>query len=139
VSPHAAEWRSLQLLVTACRILSTLRALSSLRSLARYARHTIQNKNCVYLRVFGRVCMYLRVFARMCVYLHVFARFCVRQIDPPRTLDFTRVHCILSNFACICAYLRVFACICTYVCAYLLHDFRKFARICTYFHGFARM
>ena len=131
VSPHAAEWRSLQLLVTACRILSTLRALSALRS-----SHDTKQKLCVSVWTCLHV---LRVFARMCVYLHVFARFCVRPIDPPRTLDFTRVHCILSDFARICAYLRVFACICTYVCAYLLHDFRKFARICTYFHGFARI
>ena len=97
----------------ACRILSTLRALSSLRSLARCARHTIMQACIlvsVYLCVFGRVCRYLRVFARMCVYLHVFARICV----------------YLRVFVCICGYLRVsasscaslrlFACICAYLC-----------------------
>ena len=94
VSPHAAEWRSLQLLVAACCILSTLRALSSLRSLARCARHTIIQhlRISVYLCVFGRVCMYLRVFARMCVYLLVFARICV----------------YLRVFASICPHLHVF-------------------------------
>ena len=56
VSPHAAEWRSLQLLVTACRILSTLRALSSLRSLARCARPTIFACICVYLDMFECIC-----------------------------------------------------------------------------------
>ena len=73
VSPHAAEWRSLQLLVTACRILSTLRALSSLRSLARCARHTIKNKNCVYLDVYACICAYLHVCACTCTYLRDFA------------------------------------------------------------------
>ena len=108
VSPHAAEWRSLQLLVAVCRILSTLRALSSLRSLARCARHTIMQhlRVSVYLCVFGRVCMYLRVFARMCVYLLVFARICTylrvfASICP-------NFHVFLYVFAPFCLYLRVF-------------------------------
>ena len=105
VSPHAAEWRSLQLLVTACRILSTLRALSSLRSLARCARHTIKNKICVYLDVCACICAYLHVCAFTWSYLRVFAR--------------------------ICAYLQVSARICTYfvrLCAFVLVS----ARICAY-------
>ena len=115
VSPHAAEWRSLQLLVTACRILSTLRALSSLRSLARCARHTIMQhlRVSVYLCVFGRVCMYLRVFARMCVYLLVFARICAYLRVSARICEylpaFARILCV---FAPLCLYLRVFVHIC---------------------------
>ena len=114
MSPHAAEWRSLQLLVAVCRILSTLRALSSLRSLARCARHTIMQhlRVSVYLCVFGRVCMYLRVFARMCVYLLVFARICA----------------YLRVSASICEYLPEFACIFVCLCAFLLVS----ARICTH-------
>ena len=105
VSPHAAEWRSLQLRVTACRILSTLRALSSLRSLARCVRHTIFACICVYLDVFSCICAFLHICACTCSYLRVFAR--------------------------ICAYLQVSARICTYfvrLCAFLLVS----ARICTY-------
>ena len=113
---------------------------AELAALARALRSSHDRKQQLCVSACIWTCLHvLRVFARMCVYLHVFARFCVRPIDPPRTLDFTRVHCILSDFARICAYLRVFACICTYVCAYLLHDFRKFARICMYFHGFGRI
>ena len=111
VSPHAAEWRSLQLLVAVCRILSTLRALSSLRSLARCARHTIMQhlRVSVYLCVFGRVCMYLRVFARMCVYLLVFARICV----------YLRVFAsICPHLHVFCASLRLCACICAYLCIF---------------------
>ena len=109
VSPHAAEWRSLQLLVTACRILSTLRALSSLRSLARCARHTIKKHNlcvsvCIWtcLHVFERICTYVREPARICVFV----------------------------FACICAYLRISARICTYfvrLCAFLFVSARTCA------------
>ena len=113
VSPHAAEWRSLQLLVTACRILSTLRALSSLRSLARCARHTIMQH--LRVSVYLCICVYLDVFAYICAYLHVCACTC----------SYLRV------FACICAYLRVSARICTYfvrLCAFVLVS----ARICAY-------
>ena len=104
VSPHAAEWRSLQLLVAVCRILSTLRALSSLRSLARCARHTIMQhlRVSVYLCVFGRVCMYLRVFARMCVYLLVFARICAYLRVSARICEylpaFARILCVFAPF-----------------------------------------
>ena len=64
VSPHAAEWRSLQLLVAVYRILSTLRALSSLRSLARCARHTIMQH--LRVSVYLCICVYLDVFACIC-------------------------------------------------------------------------
>ena len=112
VLPHAAEWRSLQLLVAVCRILSTLRALSSLRSLARCARHTIMQH--LRVSVYLCICLYLDVFACICAYLHVCACTC----------SYLRV------FACICAYLRVSARICTYFvrrCAFLLVSARTCA------------
>ena len=112
VSPHAAEWRSLQLLVAVCRILSTLRALSSLRSLAHCARYTIIQH--LRVSVYLCICLYLDVFACICAYLHVCACTC----------SYLRV------FACICTYLRVSARICTYfvrLCAFLLVSARTCA------------
>ena len=94
MSPHAAACRSLHLLVAACCVLSTLRALSSLRSLARVYW------TCVH--VFARICTYARLPGRICAYLHVSARIC--EYLP----EFA---CI---FVCLCAFLLVSARICTH-------------------------
>ena len=90
VSPHAAEWRSLQLLVAVCRILSVC----------------IRVSVCIWtcLHVFARICTYVRVPARICAYLRVSARIC--EYLPA----FARILCV---FAPLCLYLHVFVHICT--------------------------
>ena len=89
VSPHAAEWRSLQLLVAVCRILSMCIRVSVCIWTCLHVFACI----CTYVRVPARICAYLRVSARICEYLPAFAR-------------------ILCVFAPLCLYLRVFVHIC---------------------------
>ena len=68
-----------------------------------------------------------------------FLRFRPSRSEPPQNAWFYKDSLHFKRF---CTYLRISARICMHlhdVCAYLLHDFRGFARICTYFHGFARI
>jgi len=105
---------SLRLLVAACCILSTLRALSSLRSLARCARNTIVP----HLHVLTRICAYPRAFAR------VFACICAHSCA------------YLRASARVCAYLRVLPHlrVLTRICAHLRVYLQVIERICTYLH-----
>ena len=70
VSPHAAEWRSLQLLVAVCRILSMCIRVS----VCIWTCLHVFARICTYVRVPARICAYLRVSARICEYLPAFAR-----------------------------------------------------------------
>ena len=91
VSPHAAEWRSLQLLVAVCRILSMCIRVS----VCIWTCLHVFARICTYVRVPARICAYLRVFACICAYLRVSARIC-------------------TYFVRLCAFLLVSARICTY-------------------------